>query len=277
MCGIIGILGNEAAAPRLVEALKRLEYRGYDSAGVATLEGGAIGRRRAAGKFANLEAELTRSSLAGVNRHRPHALGHARRADRSQRPPARDGQSRHRPQRHHRELPRAEGRTAAGRPRTFASETDSAKSSPTSSAPASTRGSPRHAAIAAAVERLEGAFGIAVLFSGEDDVLIGARKGSPLAVGLGDGEMYLGSDAIAVSPFTHASDVSGGRRLAVLSHKKAQVLDAKGQRVRARGAHLLRRRGRRGEGQPPPLHAEGNLRAARNHWPHHRALRERVR
>ncbi len=107
MCGIVGILGREAVATPLVEALKRLEYRGYDSAGVATLEGGHLTRRRAEGKLKNLEARLRREPLKGTI-----GIGHTRwathgRAERNQCPPARHRSARGRPQRHHRKLPRA--------------------------------------------------------------------------------------------------------------------------------------------------------------------------
>ena len=89
MCGIIGIIGHEPAAPQLIDALKRLEYRGYDSAGVATLEGGKLTRRRAEGKLKNLEQRLAREPLVGNDRHRPHPLGDAWPADREQRASAR--------------------------------------------------------------------------------------------------------------------------------------------------------------------------------------------
>ena len=89
MCGIVGVIGARPAAPLLLDALRRLEYRGYDSAGIATLVNGHIERRRAEGKLGNLAAVLEREPLAGTHRHRPHALGDARRADREQRPSAR--------------------------------------------------------------------------------------------------------------------------------------------------------------------------------------------
>jgi glucosamine--fructose-6-phosphate aminotransferase (isomerizing) len=236
MCGIIGILGSTPVAPRLVEALKRLEYRGYDSAGVATLENGAIKRRRAAGKLANLERELADKPLAGVS-----GIGHTRWATHG----APTTGNAH---------PHATGKVAivhngiienfralreeliaAGHQ--FASETDSEVIAHLITDYLDRGQSPEQAAIAA-VRRLEGAFGIAVLFAGQEDVLIGARKGSPLAVGLGDGEMYLGSDAIAVSPFTSQVMFLEEGDIAVLSRAKAKVLDANGQIVQ-RQAHVF--------------------------------------
>ncbi|MEZ5996646.1 MAG: glutamine--fructose-6-phosphate transaminase (isomerizing) [Hyphomonadaceae bacterium] len=226
MCGIIGILGASPVAPRLVEALKRLEYRGYDSAGVATLEGGAIKRRRAAGKLANLEAELGRAPLAGVT-----GIGHTRWATHG----APTTSNAH---------PHATGRVAivhngiienfralrdeliaAGR--SFESETDSEVIAHLITDCLDKGQTPAEAAITA-VRRLEGAFGIAVLFAGEDDVLVGARKGSPLAVGIGEGEMFLGSDAIAVSPFTTRVMFLEEGDIAILSRTTVKVLDADG-------------------------------------------------
>jgi glutamine---fructose-6-phosphate transaminase (isomerizing) len=226
MCGIIGILGNTPVASRLVESLKRLEYRGYDSAGVAALDNGAINRRRAAGKLANLETELAANPLPGTT-----GVGHTRWATHG----APTTANAH---------PHATDRVAivhngiienfrtlreelikAGH--AFASETDSEVIAHLIDENLSKGQSPEQAAIAA-VRRLEGAFGIAVLFAGDDDILIGARKGSPLAVGIGDGEMYLGSDAIAVSPFTTRVMFLEEGDIAVLSHTKVKVLDADG-------------------------------------------------
>jgi glucosamine--fructose-6-phosphate aminotransferase (isomerizing) len=226
MCGIIGILGGTPVAPRLVEALKRLEYRGYDSAGVATLENGVIQRRRAAGKLANLERELAVSPLAGVS-----GIGHTRWATHGA--PTTGNAHPHATGKvaivHNGIIenfrPLREELIAAGHE--FASETDSEVIAHLISANLDKGMSPEEAAIAA-VRRLEGAFGIAVLFAGKDDVLIGARKGSPLAVGVGDGEMYLGSDAIAVSPFTTRVIFLEEGDIAVLSRAKAKIIDANG-------------------------------------------------
>ncbi len=227
MCGIIGILGSTPAAPRLVEALRRLEYRGYDSAGVATLENGAIQRRRAPGKLANLETELAASPLSGVS-----GIGHTRWATHGA--PTTGNAHPHATDKvaivhngiieNFRAL--REELIKAGH--TFASETDSEVIAHLIDENLNKGQSPEQATIAA-VRRLEGAFGIAVLFAGHDDVLIGARKGSPLAVGIGDGEMFLGSDAIAVSPFTTRVMFLEEGDIAVLSRTKVKVLDANGQ------------------------------------------------
>jgi glutamine---fructose-6-phosphate transaminase (isomerizing) len=226
MCGIIGILGNSPAAPRLVEALKRLEYRGYDSAGVATLENGAIKRRRAAGKLANLERELTEQPLAGVA-----GIGHTRWATHgapttgNAHPHATDKVAIvHNGIIENFRVLRDELAKAGHK---FASETDSEVIAHLITDHLDRGQSAEQAAIAA-VGRLEGAFGIAVLFAGEDDLLVGARKGSPLAVGVGEGEMYLGSDAIAVSPFTTRVMFLEEGDIAVLSRTRVKVLDANG-------------------------------------------------
>ena len=236
MCGIIGILGTAPAAPRLVEALKRLEYRGYDSAGVATLENGAIQRRRAAGKLANLERELAEQPLAGNV-----GIGHTRWATHGA--PTTGNAHPHATDKvaivhngiieNFRAL--REELIKAGHK--FSSETDSEVIAHLISAYLEKGQSPEHAAIAA-VRRLEGAFGIAILFAGKDDVLIGARKGSPLAVGVGDGEMFLGSDAIAVSPFTTRVMFLEEGDVAVLSHSNAKILDANGD-VAERQLHVF--------------------------------------
>ena len=236
MCGIIGILGNSPVAPRLVESLKRLEYRGYDSAGVAALNGGAIERRRAAGKLANLETELGSNPLAGTT-----GIGHTRWATHGA--PTTGNAHPHATDKvaivHNGIIenfrPLREELIKAGH--TFASETDSEVIAHLITEYLNRGQSPEQAAISA-VRRLDGAFGIAVLFAGDDDILVGARKGSPLAVGLGDGEMYLGSDAIAVSPFTTRVIFLEEGDIAVLSHAKAKILDANGQVVE-RPVHIF--------------------------------------
>ncbi len=236
MCGIIGILGNSPAAPRLVEALKRLEYRGYDSAGVATLENGSIKRRRAAGKLANLERELAEQPLAGVS-----GIGHTRWATHGA--PTTGNAHPHATDKvaivHNGIIEnfRALREELIKGGHAFASETDSEVIAHLISDYLDRGQSPEQAAIAA-VRRLEGAFGIAILFAGHDDVLIGARKGSPLAVGIGDGEMFLGSDAIAVSPFTTRVMFLEEGDVAVLSRAKVKVLDAGGQ-IAQRTAHTF--------------------------------------
>ena len=223
MCGIIGILGADPAAPRRVEALKRLEYRGYDSAGVAVLEAGKLARRRAAGKIRNLEAELSASPLSGVS-----GIGHTRWATHG----APTTANAH---------PHATDKVAivhngiienfralreellkAGR--NFESETDSEVIAHLISAGLDKGQTPEQAALAA-VKRLEGAFAIACLFAGHDDVLIGARKGSPLVIGVLEGEAILGSDAIAVSPFTTRVVYLDEGDVAVLTRTSRKVID----------------------------------------------------
>lgn len=201
MCGIIGIVGREPVAPHLVEALKRLEYRGYDSAGVATLEDGSVlARRRAEGKLKNLEVKLAAAPLSGLI-----GIGHTRWATHG----APTEANAH---------PHATARVAvvhngiienfrvlrdeleaAGH--VFASETDTEVVAQLVDHRLAAGDTPADA-VAKTLKRLTGAFALAFLFPGEDDLVIGARRGSPLAVGYGEGEMYLGSDAIALAPFT---------------------------------------------------------------------------
>src|SRR5690606_31403748 len=236
MCGIIGILGADPAAPRLVQALKLLEYRGYDSAGVATLENGAITRRRAAGKLANLAAELEKAPLAGVS-----GIGHTRWATHGA--PTTGNAHPHATDKvaivhngiveNFRAL-REELQKAGHK---FASETDSEVIAHLITDYLDKGQKPEQAAISA-VRRLEGAFGIAVLFAGDDEILVGARKESPLAVGLGDGENFLGSDAIALSPFTQRVMFLEEGDIAVLSRTKVKVLDAQGM-VADRQVHVF--------------------------------------
>ncbi|WP_119307374.1 glutamine--fructose-6-phosphate transaminase (isomerizing) [Cohaesibacter haloalkalitolerans] len=200
MCGIVGILGKEAVAPQLVDALKRLEYRGYDSAGVATICNKTLDRRRAPGKLRYLEQLLSGNPLPGTI-----GIGHTRWATHGI--PNETNAHPHRAGNvaavhngiieNFREL--REELTAKGH--VFESETDTetvvhlihdeilAGKKPVE-------------AVAAVLGRLEGAFSLAIIFGDEEDLMIGARRGSPLAVGHGDGEMYLGSDSFALAPFT---------------------------------------------------------------------------
>ncbi|MES1156568.1 MAG: glutamine--fructose-6-phosphate transaminase (isomerizing) [Alphaproteobacteria bacterium] len=229
MCGIIGILGGEPAAPQMIEALKRLEYRGYDSAGVATLENGVIVRRRAAGKIRNLEGELAKAPLVGVA-----GIGHTRWATHGA--PTEGNAHPHAAARvaivHNGIIEnfRALRAELAAKGHVFQSETDSETIAHLIQSYLDDGLSPADAT-AKAVNRLEGAFAIACLFAGEDDLLIGARKGSPLVVGVGDGEMYLGTDAIAVSPFTPRVIYLEEGDLAVLTRKSVVIHDVDGHVV----------------------------------------------
>ncbi|MCC3246508.1 glutamine--fructose-6-phosphate transaminase (isomerizing) [Methylocystis sp. WRRC1] len=199
MCGIVGILGKGPVAGQLVEALKRLEYRGYDSAGIATLENGRLTRLRASGKLKNLEEKLAGEPLTGAI-----GIGHTRWATHG-RPTENNAHphaSSHVAVVHNgiienfREL--REELTAKGH--VFASETDSEVVAHLV-AESMAGGATPEAAVAVALKRLKGAFALAFLFEGETDLLIGARRGSPLAVGFSDEGVYLGSDALALAPF----------------------------------------------------------------------------
>src|SRR5262245_57619334 len=226
MCGIVGILGREPVAEHLVDALKRLEYRGYDSAGVATLESGRLTRRRAEGKLRNLETKLQRDPLKGSI-----GIGHTRWATHGR--PSESNAHPHATDRlavvhngiieNFREL-REELQKKGAK---FGSETDTEVVAHLVTQEMKEGRSPIEA-VEAALPRLRGAFALAFLFEGESDLMIGARKGSPLAVGYGDGEMYLGSDAIALAPFTDTISYLEDGDWAVLTRNSVEVRDAKG-------------------------------------------------
>src|SRR5947207_6919832 len=229
MCGIVGILGREAVAPSLVDALKRLEYRGYDSAGVATLENGKLTRRRAEGKLRNLEERLAREPLAGTI-----GIGHTRWATHGR--PTESNAHPHATERlavvhngiieNFRELREELEKKGAQ----FGSETDTEVVAHLVTEEMK-NGSPPSKAVATVLPRLRGAFALAFLFSGEEDLLIGARKGSPLAIGYGEGEMYLGSDAIALAPFTDTISYLEDGDSAVLTRTSVEVHDVNGSKV----------------------------------------------
>jgi glucosamine--fructose-6-phosphate aminotransferase (isomerizing) len=230
MCGIVGILGREAVAGQLVDALKRLEYRGYDSAGVATLEGGMLTRRRAEGKLKNLEKRLLTEPLLGKI-----GIGHTRWATHGR--PTENNAHPHATEQvavvhngiieNYRELREFLEKDGAK----FVTQTDTEVVAHLVSREMKAGRSPADA-VAVALPQLRGAFALAFLFAGKDDLLIGARRGSPLAVGYGDGEMYLGSDAIALAPFTNTiSYLEDGDRVE-LSHKGVSVHDVNGRAVK---------------------------------------------
>ena len=229
MCGIVGIIGREPVAGHLVEALKRLEYRGYDSAGVATLDHGALGRRRAEGKLAALEKRLTREPLAGnIGIGHTRWATHGKPTEANAHPQATDrvAVAHNGIIENFREL--REGLIKNGAK--FASETDTEVVAHLVTAEMK-KGKPPADAVAAALKQLRGAFALAFLFAGEDDLMIGARKGSPLAIGYGDGEMYLGSDAIALAPFTDTISYLEDGDWAVMTHKGVEIRDEQGHMV----------------------------------------------
>ncbi|RKQ67866.1 glutamine--fructose-6-phosphate transaminase (isomerizing) [Oceanibaculum indicum] len=199
MCGIIGVVGKADVVPSLIEGLKRLEYRGYDSAGIATLVNDSIERRRSEGKIARLEEKV-----AGNGIHGDIGIGHTRWAthgvpnERNAHPHATDRVAlvHNGIIENYREL--AAELSALGH--VFASETDSEIAAHLITRYLNEGMTPQQA-VATAIRRMDGAYALAILFKGEHDLIVGARKGSPLAVGWGEGEMYLGSDALALSPF----------------------------------------------------------------------------
>ncbi len=226
MCGIIGVLGTHEVSPILVEALKRLEYRGYDSAGIATVNGGHLDRRRAVGKLVNLSDVLVHDPLPGKS-----GIGHTRWATHG----APTVSNAH---------PHQAGCVAvvhngiienfkelrdelAGHGIRFVTETDTETVAllcefymrdGTSATEAARK----------TVARLDGAFALAFLFDGQEDLMVAARKGSPLAVGHGEGEMYVGSDAIALAPLTDQITYLEEGDFAVLTRQSLEIWDAKG-------------------------------------------------
>jgi len=200
MCGIIGIIGKNEVGPLLIDGLRRLEYRGYDSAGVATLVNGSIERRRAEGKIANLEAAITARPVQGRI-----GIGHTRWATHGA--PTENNAHPHADDKvvlvHNGIIENFHAlRTelmADGAAFRTATDTEVVVHLISSHL---RRGDSPEEAVRRALGRLEGAFALAILFAGHDDLMIGARRGSPLAVGYGEGEMYLGSDALALAPLT---------------------------------------------------------------------------
>ena len=229
MCGIVGVLSAHEAAPLLVEALKRLEYRGYDSAGIATVQNGRLDRRRAVGKLVNLSDRLVHEPLSGKA-----GIGHTRWATHG----AATETNAHPHQAgpvavvHNgiienfkilRDELRAHGLAAE-------TETDTETIALLARHHLERGLSPREAA-QATLARLEGAFALAMLFAGEDDLMIVARRGSPLAIGHGDGEVYVGSDAIALAPLTDRITYLEEGDWAVLTRASVDIRDAEGQQV----------------------------------------------
>lgn len=224
MCGIIGVLGDHEAAPILVEALKRLEYRGYDSAGIATIHEGALDRRRALGKLVNLGDLLVHDPLPGKA-----GIGHTRWATHGA--PSVSNAHPHRAGsvavvhngiiENYREL-RAE---LAAHGVSFITETDT-ETVALLTEHYMQQGASAIEAANKTLDRLEGAFALAFLFDGESDLIVAARKGSPLAIGHGDGEMFVGSDAIALSGMTDQITYLEEGDRAVITRNSLEIRDA---------------------------------------------------
>ena len=223
MCGIVGILGRAPVAEQLVDSLKRLEYRGYDSAGVATLEGGHLERRRAEGKLKNLEKRLDAEPLKGHT-----GIGHTRWATHGK--PTENNAHPHATDRvavvhngiieNFRELREALEKKGT----VFKTETDTEIVLHLVDNLLQ-QGIKPVEAVRAALSELRGAFALGFIFAGDDDLMIGARNGPPLAIGHGDGEMYLGSDAIALGPFTDTISYLEDGDWVVLTRKGATIYD----------------------------------------------------
>jgi glucosamine--fructose-6-phosphate aminotransferase (isomerizing) len=236
MCGIIGIVGTRPVAARLVESLKRLEYRGYDSAGVATLAAGRLDRRRAAGKIKALEAALAEDPIGGEV-----GIGHTRWATHG--PPTVGNAHPHRAGRvavvHNGIIENFAELKAelAAKGRTFESDTDTEVIAHLVDELLKS-GAPATEVFRTALARLEGAYALAVLVEGEDGVILGARRGSPLVVGHGDGEMFIGSDVLAVGPFTQQVSYLEEGDWVRIDHASAAIFDAAGEPVR-RAVHQV--------------------------------------
>src|SRR6476659_7214833 len=229
MCGIVGIIGGKPVATDLVDALRRLEYRGYDSAGIATVENGHLERRRAEGKLRNLESRLIEHPLNGHT-----GIGHTRWATHG-RPTERNAHPHMNDKvsvvhngiiENYREL-KAE-LTARGHK--FESDTDT-EAVVHLITDELQKGLEPIPAARAALGRLQGAFALGIIFAGHDDLMIAARQGSPLAIGHGSGEMYLGSDAIALAPFTDTITYLDEGDWAVLHRTGVEIFDRSGKRV----------------------------------------------
>ncbi|HEX2429980.1 MAG TPA: glutamine--fructose-6-phosphate transaminase (isomerizing) [Aestuariivirgaceae bacterium] len=229
MCGIVGILGTGDVAPRILQALRRLEYRGYDSAGIAVLRDGAIARARAPGKLDRLAIRLDQEPLPG-----PTGIGHTRWAT-------------HGVPNETNAHPHVAGTVAIVhngiienfrelmdelivKGKNFSSQTDTeVVAHLIDNALAEGKAPPE--AVSAVLGRLKGAFAFVILFQGEQDLMIGARRGSPLAVGHGEGEMFLGSDSMALAPFTNRVTYLDEGDWVVLTRNSCEIFDSANQPV----------------------------------------------
>ncbi len=229
MCGIVGVLGAHEAAPLLVEALKRLEYRGYDSAGIATVNAGKLDRRRAVGKLVNLSDLLVHDPLPGKS-----GIGHTRWATHG----APNTTNAH---------PHQSGPVAVVHNgiienfKELRAELAAYQITPETDTDTETiallthhymgQGLSHVDAARKCLSRLEGAFALGFLFDGEDDLIVAARKGSPLAIGHGDGEMFVGSDAIALAPLTDRITYLEEGDCAIITRQSLDIFDDTGARV----------------------------------------------
>lgn len=229
MCGIVGIVGKREVGALLVDALKRLEYRGYDSAGIATINNGELGRRRAEGKLVNLETRLADKPLAGTV-----GIGHTRWAthgaptERNAHPHFCNGVAVVHNGIIENFAPLRAELMAKGAE--FHSQTDTEVVAQLLAAYRADGLAPREA-MQKALSRLEGAYALAVLFEDQPDMILGARSGPPLAVGHGEGEMFLGSDAIALAPFTDKITYLDDGDWAVVTRENVEIYDHSGALV----------------------------------------------
>ncbi len=260
MCGIIGILSHLDVSARLVDGLRRLEYRGYDSAGVCTVHDGQLDRRRAEGKLSNLVRVLEEQPLPGTI-----GIAHTRWAT-------------HGAPTTHNAHPHATGEVALvhngiienfkplrdeliARGRRFESETDTEVVAHLVSELVEAGKSPVDA-VREVLPRLHGAFALAILFRQHPDLLIGARLGSPLVVGYGEDETYLGSDALALAPLTQRIAYLEEGDWVVITRDGTQIYDFENSPVTREITVSGGQRGDDRQGQFPPLHAERDFRAA---------------
>ena len=227
MCGIVAFVGRGPAAAPILDALRRLEYRGYDSAGIATLERGLLTRRRAVGKLKNLESKLTCEPLVGrIGIGHTRWATHGRANEENAHPHAVDGVAvvHNGIIENHRELRNELALDGAH----FTTDTDTEVIAHLVNQQLK-KGCEPVDAVRAALPRLQGAFALAFLFEGYENLIIGARKGSPLAVGYGRGEMYLGSDAIALAPLTDMISYLEEGDVTVMTRQGIHFLNAKGE------------------------------------------------
>jgi len=236
MCGIVGFLGQHEAAPMLVDALRRLEYRGYDSAGIATVNAGVLNRRRAVGKLVNLQDLLVHDPLAGKA-----GIGHTRWATHGA--PTLTNTHPHQAGRvavvhngiieNFRDLRSELGALGID----HQTETDTETVALLAEHYLDEGLAPVEAAMRT-IGRLEGAYALCFLFEGEDDLLIAARKGSPLAIGHGTGEMFVGSDAIALAPMTDRITYLEEGDIAIITRDTLEIRDASGELANREVKHI---------------------------------------